>query len=64
MLDDHFAYKPNTAFERHLFRKMSQREEETVTQFVHRPREQAALCAFGGDGVAAPERSGCRASQG
>ena len=47
MLDDHFAYKPNTAFERHLFRKMSQREGETVAQFVHRLREQAALCAFG-----------------
>ena len=47
MLDDHFAYKPNTAFEKHLFRKMSQREGETVAQFVHRLREQAALCAFG-----------------
>ena len=47
MLDDHFAYKPNTAFERHLFRKMTQREGETVAQFVHRLREQAAVCAFG-----------------
>ena len=47
MLDDHFAYKPNTAFERQLFRKMSWRKEETVAQFVHRLREQAALCAFG-----------------
>ena len=46
MLDDHFAYKPNTAFEA-PFRKMSQREGETVAQFVHRLREQAALCAFG-----------------
>ena len=42
MLDDHFAYKPNTAFEKCLTG-----EGQTVAQFVHRLREQAALCAFG-----------------
>ena len=58
----HFSYKPNTAFERHLFGKMSQRQGETVARFVRCLREQAALCVWREVGVGAPERSGYRAN--
>ena len=36
----------NLPFERHLFRKMEQAENETVDQFVFRLRQKAILCGF------------------
>ena len=41
MLDTHFAYRPNTTFERHVFRQMQQREGETCVQFSQWLRQQA-----------------------
>ena len=46
MLDTHFAYRPNTTFERHVFRQMQQREGETCAQFSQQLHQQAKLCAF------------------
>ena len=46
MLDKYFEYKPNTTFERHTFRRIAQREDETVSQFANRLRQQAQLCSF------------------
>ena len=45
-LDLYFEYKPNVTFERHAFRKLSQRAGETVSQFATRLREQAEFCKF------------------
>ena len=44
VLDDYFILK---AFERHLFRQISQSSEETIDQFVCRLRQRAASCEFG-----------------
>jgi len=46
-LDAYFSPMVNETFERHIFRQLAQREEETVDQFVTRLRQQAANCAFG-----------------
>lgn len=45
-LDTHFAPKLNTPYERHVFRQMSQKTDETVDQFVARLRRQAENCEF------------------
>ena len=45
-LDMYFAHEPNTAFERHSFRRMNQLEGETVAQFCQRLRHQAEFCSF------------------
>ena len=37
----------NLPFERHLFRKMEQAQNETVDQFVSRLRQKAISCRFG-----------------
>ncbi|XP_022796419.1 uncharacterized protein LOC111334864 [Stylophora pistillata] len=47
VLDDYFIPKANVPFERHLFRQISQSNEETVDQFVCRLRLRAASCEFG-----------------
>ena len=46
-LDAYFLPKVNETYERHVFRQLVQREDETVDQFVTRLRQQAARCAFG-----------------
>ena len=46
MLDKYFAHTPNITFERHTFRRMAQKPEETVAQFVNRLEQQAKLCSF------------------
>lgn len=46
-LTDHFAPKQNTSYERHVFRKMSQRKDERIDTFVMRLRIQADRCEFG-----------------
>ena len=45
-LDNYFAHEPNTAFERHLLRRMTQLEGETVAQFCQRLHQQAEFCSF------------------
>ena len=47
LLDDHFLPNKNVPFERHLFRQISQKGDETMDQFVCRLRKQAAYCDFG-----------------
>ncbi|XP_071626806.1 uncharacterized protein [Temnothorax longispinosus] len=46
VLTDYFRPKLNTTYERHLFRNMAQKEDETVGQFVTRLRQQAKYCKF------------------
>lgn len=46
-LTHHFAPKQNTSYERHTFRKMSQRKDERMDEFVMRLRIQADRCEFG-----------------
>lgn len=46
-LTNHFAPKQNTSYERHTFRKMSQRKDERIDEFVMRLRIQADRCEFG-----------------
>lgn len=46
-LTDHFAPNQNTTFERHGFRKMTQRKDEKIDEFVMRLRVQADRCDFG-----------------
>lgn len=46
LLDTHFTPKKNVPYERHLFRKMSQKQDETVDQFAYRLRRKAAFCDF------------------
>ncbi|XP_064637856.1 uncharacterized protein LOC135494035 [Lineus longissimus] len=45
-LDAHFLPKVNEPFERHLFRGLHQKEDESTDQFVSRLKTQAALCNF------------------
>ena len=47
ILDHHFTPQSNIPFERHEFRQMSQKESETVDQFVIRLTRQAENCEFG-----------------
>lgn len=46
VLTNYFKPKINTTFERHKFRNMSQKEEESIGQFVTRLRQQAKYCSF------------------
>lgn len=46
-LKAHFTVEVNTTFQRHLFRKISQNEQESVAQFASRLRKAAASCNFG-----------------
>ena len=46
-LKAHFTVEVNTTFQRHLFRKISQNEQESVAQFTSRLRKAAASCNFG-----------------
>ncbi|XP_064629303.1 uncharacterized protein K02A2.6-like [Lineus longissimus] len=45
-LDAHFLPKVNEPFERHVFRGITQKDDETVDQFVSKLKNQAALCNF------------------
>lgn len=46
MLNQHFAPQVNYTFERHIFRKIEQKENETVDQYVIRLKQQASMCNF------------------
>ena len=46
VLDDYFIPKINVSFERHLFRQISRKNDETTDQFVCRLRQQASSCEF------------------
>ncbi len=46
VLDDYFIPKINVSFERHLFRQISRKNDETIDQFVCRLRQQASSCEF------------------
>lgn len=46
-LNVHFKVEVNSTFQRHLFRKMSQKEDESVSQFCARLRKAATTCDFG-----------------
>ena len=47
VLDDYFIPKSNVSFERHLFRQIVQKSDETVDQFACRLKQQAVNCGFG-----------------
>lgn len=47
MLDRKFLPQINDSYERHKFRRMNQKEDETVEQYVVRLKNQAGLCNFG-----------------
>jgi transposase InsO family protein len=46
-LNDHFSPIQNSTFERHLFRSLQQKENEKISDFVIRLRNQANKCNFG-----------------
>ena len=46
-LDKYFHVKNNVPYERHVFRQLSLKNNETVDQFITRLRQQAHLCDFG-----------------
>ena len=46
-LSGHFSPEANVPYERHCFRKMDQKQTETVDQYVIRLRTQAENCNFG-----------------
>jgi len=46
VLDDYFCPQSNVTYERHVFRQISQKESETVDQFISRLRQQAKSCEF------------------
>jgi hypothetical protein len=46
-LKEYFRLRVNHPYERHLFRQIRQRKEESVDQFVMRLRIKAQLCDFG-----------------
>ena len=46
LLNEHFLVKPNVTFQRHMFRKMTQQSNETVSQFVGRLRKASVGCDF------------------
>ena len=45
-LDTYFKCEPNTPYERHSFRQMTQKDGESVNQFASRLRMQAKHCSF------------------
>ena len=45
-LDQYFIVAVNPTYERHVFRKMSQKTTETVSQYVTRLKTQAQFCSF------------------
>ena len=47
ILSNHFLAATNPVYERHVFRQLEMRGEETADQFVSRLRQQARLCEFG-----------------
>ncbi|XP_065092435.1 uncharacterized protein LOC135713278 [Ochlerotatus camptorhynchus] len=47
LLDAHFAPFSNVPYDRYVFRKMKQTEDESVEKFVARLREQGRLCEYG-----------------
>lgn len=47
LLDAHFAPLNNIPYERCVFRKMTQQENEPVEKFIHRLRDQGRLCDYG-----------------
>lgn len=47
LLDEHFAPLNNIPYERCVFRKMTQQENEPVEKFIHRLRDQGRLCDYG-----------------
>ncbi|XP_058816593.1 uncharacterized protein K02A2.6-like [Topomyia yanbarensis] len=47
LLDAHFAPLTSIPYERFVFRKMTQEENETIEKFIHRLRDQARLCDYG-----------------
>jgi hypothetical protein len=46
MLDRKFMPQANESYERHKFRRKTQKEEETVKQYIVRLKGQAVLCNF------------------
>ena len=46
-LNEHFTVEVNTTFQRHLFRRMIQTDQETVSQYCARLRKAAGSCDFG-----------------
>lgn len=46
-LDNYFAPKQNTSYERHIYRKLKQENTERIDSFVMRLRIQANRCNFG-----------------
>lgn len=47
LLDAHFAPLNNIPYEKCMFRKMAQQENESIEKFVHRLRDQGRLCDYG-----------------
>ena len=47
-LNQYFVSQINVPYERHLFREMTQSDEETSDQFAVRLRRKAQLCDYGG----------------
>ena len=47
LLNENLLPQCNIPFERHLFRQMTQSEQETVSEFICRLRHQASNCDFG-----------------
>ena len=52
ILDGQFATQINITFERHLFRQLEQKTNESVDQFVSRLRMKTATCQFENEGEA------------
>ena len=46
LLTEHFQPQINTTYERHLFRNMSQNDDESMDQYVCRLAEKAMFCKF------------------
>ena len=46
ILDDYFVPKVNVPFERPVFRRMEQQNEEKTDHFVCRLRQKAVICEF------------------
>ncbi|XP_058828590.1 uncharacterized protein LOC131688402 [Topomyia yanbarensis] len=47
LLDAHFAPLSSVPYERVIFRRMTQLENENVEKFIHRLRDQGRLCEYG-----------------
>ena len=46
-LDSYFLVEENISYQRHVFRQLAPKEEETADQFMVRFRKQARHCDFG-----------------